>query len=87
MRLRGRALADDLDLARVHAALEQLGASGREVGDDELETLERAWLHFRGTTPSPITIEQPEPGGVSCTTRMPSPMRVSWSTANPRASA
>ncbi len=36
-----------------------------------------------GTMPSPMTIEQPEPGGVSWTTRLPGLTVVSWSTAKP----
>ncbi|KUL34965.1 hypothetical protein ADL22_29150 [Streptomyces sp. NRRL F-4489] len=41
-----------------------------------------------GTTPSPApsTIEQSEPGGVSCTMRTPPPSRMSWSTAKPTCS-
>ena len=37
--------------------------------------------------PMPITIEQAEPGGVSCTTLIPSAGSVSWSTVNPSFSA
>ena len=40
-----------------------------------------------GTIPSPTTIEQPEPGGVSWTIRLPSLTVVSWSTRNPSRSA
>src|SRR5690606_3328583 len=40
-----------------------------------------------GTAPCPITIEQPDPGGVSWTIRPSSPTRVSWSTRNPTWSA
>jgi hypothetical protein len=37
-------------------------------------------------TPVPMTIEHPEPGGVSCTIRI-EPVSVSWSTAKPSWSA
>ena len=40
-----------------------------------------------GTAPLPMTIEQPDPGGVSCTTRICSLMTVSWSTVKPTWSA
>jgi hypothetical protein len=40
-----------------------------------------------GTIPSPTTMEQPDPGGVSWTTRCPGPTRVSWSTSKPTCSA
>ena len=36
-----------------------------------------------GTTPSPMTTEHPDPGGVSCTIRWPSPIFLSWSTWKP----
>ena len=36
--------------------------------------------------PLPMAIEQAEPAGVSCTTRMSSLMRVSWSTTKPTCS-
>ncbi len=38
-------------------------------------------------TPVPITIEQPEPGGVSWTIRICGPKSLSWSTAKPILSA
>ena len=37
--------------------------------------------------PVPIAIEQPEPRGVSWTTRIPAPGSASWSTAKPSTSA
>ena len=66
----------------VEPAAEQFRVGGLDVGHDELQPLERARRHG-GTTPSPITIEQPEPGGVSCTIRMDGPTVVSWSTRKP----
>ena len=52
----------DLDPARG-----ELGAGGVEVVDRELQAL--AEPGSAPVTPSPKMIEQPEPGGVSCTTR------------------
>ena len=73
-----------LDLADLDAALGQLGAGGLDVGDDQLEPLDRAGEV--STSPAPTAIEQADPGGVSWTTRMRSPTRVSWSTAKPTCS-
>jgi hypothetical protein len=51
----------------------------QQVGDDELQALQRA--SAIGTWALPMTIEQPDPGGVSCTMRASGPTVVSWSTA------
>ena len=66
------ALVVDLNLAHVHAPLDQLGTRSRQVGDDELQVLEEpagiSTLPVDGRT-VPMAIEQAEPGGVSCTRR------------------
>jgi hypothetical protein len=45
------------------AALEELRPGRVNVGDDQLEALERAGAAWLGTAPTPMTIEQPEPAG------------------------
>jgi len=54
-------------LTDLDPTLEQAAPRGLEIGDDEIDVAEDP----TGTsvTRLPIWIEQPEPGGVSCTTR------------------
>jgi hypothetical protein len=40
-----------------------------------------------GTAPTPMMIEQPDPGGVSWMRRISAPIVVSWSTVKPSFSA
>ena len=56
--------AQDLDLADLHAAFDELGACFVDVFDHQLQALSEPG-GMSGTTPFPTTIEQPDPGGVS----------------------
>ena len=47
------ALVVDLNLAHVHAPLDQLGTRSRQVGDDELQVLEGARRHLNGARRRP----------------------------------
>ena len=65
VRLRTGALAHDLDLADLHPSLPKLSTFHVEVRDDQLQPLQGESGGMSGTIPSPTTIEQPDPGGVS----------------------
>jgi hypothetical protein len=65
----------DLNLAHVEAAAGEVGDRGVHVGDHELQAGGGAGR--LSVSPLPITIEQAEPGGVSCTTRTSSLICVS----------
>ncbi len=82
-----RAFTHDLDLADLYPSLDELGKRGVEVRDDQLCRPSSEPGPISGGIPSPTTIEQPDPGGVSCTTRFPSLTSVSWSTLKPTCSA
>ena len=71
----------DVHLAHLDPALGQLLAGGVGVGDDHLHAMLRARRHVGD--PDPITTEQADPGGVSCTNRSSRLTRWSWSALNP----
>ena len=82
---------NELDAPTVFFDLPHLDASAGElfacldcVRHDQVQCLDRSWLHLRdfGQT-VPMTMEQADPGGVSWSTLTVSPNLVSWSATNP----
>ena len=73
------ALVDDIDLADGDTAPAQFFPRTVGVGDDELQALSVPGA-MAGSPP--ITMEHPDPGGVSCANRI-SAARVSWSRLKP----
>ena len=71
------------DLADVDAVLDELGAGGLDVGDDEVQTLDEPGA--AAVMPVPKMIEHPEPGGVNCTIRKPLSKGKSASSRQPSA--